>query len=476
MILPPDRRVRPGIVLALAAALVLALPGRPFAHEIPARVSLIALVKPEGHLLRVVLRAPLAAMRDVTLPVRGPGYLDLDRAQPLLRDAAKVWIADDLRFYEGEVELRTPRIVATRVSLPSERSFVAFDSALAHTSGPPLPPETEIVWNQAMLDVVLEYPIAEASSRFAVRPSLARLGVRTTTVLRFVLPGGGERAFQYDGDPGLVRLDPSWFQAARSFVVLGFEHILSGLDHLLFLLCLVVPFRRLRPLAAIVTAFTVAHSITLIASAAGFAPDALWFPPLIEVLIAASIVWMALENIVGSKLERRWLVAFGFGLVHGFGYSFALRESLQFAGAHLATSLLSFNVGVELGQLLVVALAVPALQWLFTRVMAERTGTIIISAFVAHTGWHWLLDRGATLAQYRVPLPSLDVAFAANVVRALMVLVTLGAVGWGTYLLARRIGAAPVFEAEHSSGLGSGGGGGGGGGIGSRGVRSGGSE
>ena len=65
--------------------------------------------------------------------------------------------------------------------------------------------------------------------------------------------------------------------------------------------CLVIPFRRIRPLVAIVTSFTVAHSITLIASASGFAPDALWFPPLIEVLIAMSIVYMALENIVGAE-------------------------------------------------------------------------------------------------------------------------------------------------------------------------------
>ena len=143
-------------------------------------------------------------------------------------------------------------------------------------------------------------------------------------------------AFDVLGDPGLVRLDPRWHQAAWRFVQLGFGHILDGIDHLLFVLCLVIPFRRLRPLVAIITSFTVAHSITLIASASGFAPDALWFPPLIEVLIALSIVYMAFENIVGPKLERRWIIAFAFGLVHGFGFSFILRNSLQFAGAHLA--------------------------------------------------------------------------------------------------------------------------------------------
>ena len=106
------------------------------------------------------------------------------------------------------------------------------------------------------------------------------------------------RAFEFYGDPGLVRLDPRWHQAAFQFVKLGFLHILDGVDHLLFLVCLVIPFRRLRSLVAVVTSFTVAHSITLIASAYNLAPDALWFPPLIETLIAVSIVYMALENIV----------------------------------------------------------------------------------------------------------------------------------------------------------------------------------
>ena len=154
-----------------------------------------------------------------------------------------------------------------------------------------------------------------------------------------------------------------------------------------------IPFRRLRPLVAVVTAFTVAHSITLIASAFDMAPTALWFPPLIETLIAASIVYMAIENITGAHLQRRWVVTFAFGLVHGFGFSFALRESLQFAGAHLLTSLLAFNVGVELGQLLVLASCCRCSALLFTHVVDERVGTIILSAFVAHTAWHWLTER-----------------------------------------------------------------------------------
>jgi hypothetical protein len=378
------------------------------------------------------MRVPLEAVRDVDFPLIGAGYLDIARATPQLRDAAKVWIADYVQLFEDDRQL-AGQVVAARVSVPSDRAFTAYASALASATAPPLPDTVALPWQQAMIDVLLEYPITSAAARFSIRPALAHLGIRTTTVLRFLPPNGSERAFQYLGDPGLVRLDPRWHQAAFRFVRLGFGHILDGIDHLLFVLCLVIPFRRLRPLVAIITSFTVAHSITLIASASGFAPDALWFPPLIEVLIALSIVYMAFENIVGPKLERRWIIAFAFGLVHGFGFSFILRNSLQFAGGHLATSLIAFNVGVELGQLFVLAVAIPVLMFVFRYVVAERMGTILMSALIAHTAWHWMLDRWGALRQYSFTWPAFDAGFAIAAMRAAMLsLILVGAV-WGLY-------------------------------------------
>src|SRR5438552_8790829 len=252
-----------------------------------------------------------------------------------------------------------------------------------------------------MFDVLMDYPIQSDRSEFAIHPRYERLGLRVVTALRFMPPTGVVRAFEFLGDPGLVRLDPRWYQAALRFVEMGFVHILDGIDHLLFLFCLVIPFRRIRPLVAVVTSFTVAHSITLIASAYNLAPDALWFPPLIETLIAVSIVYMAFENIVAPQLGRRWMITFGFGLVHGFGFSFALRQTLQFAGSHLLTSLLSFNLGVELGQLLVLLQMIPALEFMFSRVVAERIGTIILSTMVAHTAWQWMMNRFDRLRQFQ---------------------------------------------------------------------------
>jgi HupE / UreJ protein len=392
-------------------------------HDIPNDVTVQAFLKPARQSLQLLVRVPVAAIRDVNFPERAGGYMDLARSRELLADASIQWVADAVEVQEDEKPLGKPKVGATQLSLLSDRSFASFEQALAHTTGEPLPEATNIYWNQAMLDVLFEYPIRSEQSRFSIHPGLARLGQRVATVLRFLPPGGAVRAFEFTGDPGMVQLDPRWHQAALHFVQLGFLHILDGTDHLLFLFCLVIPIRRLWALVPVVTSFTAAHSITLIASAYGLAPDALWFPPLIEALIAASIVWMALENIVETRSPRhRWMVAFGFGLVHGFGFSFALRETLQFAGAHLLTSLLSFNVGVELGQLLVLALMVPLLGLLFRFVVSERIGTIVLSALVAHTGWHWMSERWDKFRQYRIEWP----AFTSHAMAGLLWWVTLG--------------------------------------------------
>jgi hypothetical protein len=146
---------------------------------------------------------------------------------------------------------------------------------------------------------------------------------------------------------------------------------------------------------------------------------------------------MALENIAVEHPKRRWLITFGFGLVHGFGFSFALRQTLQFAGSHLLTSLLSFNIGVELGQLAVLIAAVPALDLLFRYGVAERMGTIILSAFVAHTAWHWTTERWAVLRQFPIELPVVDAAFLAMVLRWMMLAVALAGVVWLVQVLRR---------------------------------------
>ena len=421
-------------------AVILAHAGRAPAHDIPNDLTIHAFVKPAGGRLQLLVRVPLKAIRDLEFPEWRRGYLDVEKLAVKLPDAATLWISNFVEIYEEDTRLPKPRLAATKVSLESDTSFASFEEALAHITGPGLTNNANVVWNQVLFDVLLEYPIHSDRSRFSIRPGLERLAARVVTVLRFLPPGGAERAYQFLGDPGRVPLDPRWHQVAWRFVEMGFFHILDGTDHLLFLVCLVIPLRRLRPLILVVTAFTVAHSFTLIASAYNFAPNALWFPPLIETLIAISIVYMALENIVwAGTAGRRWIIAFGFGLVHGFGFSFALRENLQFAGSHLLTSLVSFNIGVELGQLLALLLLIPLLEALFRFVVAERMGTIILSALVAHTGWHWMIERASRLRQFKFEWPVQDAASLASAMRWLMWIVILAGLVYAVRSVRERV-------------------------------------
>ena len=422
--------VRVLLYLALAGLVAVVPVGGAYAHDIPRDITVRAFVKPEGQRLHLLVRVPLEAMQDVVFPLNGPGYLDLSRADESLNEAAMLWIGQEVSIHENGTRLPVPVLAAVRVSLPSDRSFNAYETALASISGQPLPVDTRIYWQQAMLDALFEYRIASDRSEFSILPGLERLGMRVATVLRFLPPAGGERLYQYTGNPGRIVLDPRWHQAAFRFVQLGFTHILDGIDHLLFLLCLIIPFQRLRVLVILVTAFTVAHSITLISATLGLTPDALWFVPFVETLIAASIVYMALENIVAPGLRRRWMAVFGFGLVHGFGFAYALRDMLPFGGEHLVTSLLAFNVGVELGQLLVILICVPVLRMLFRYIPGDRTGPIVVSALAGHTAWHWLMDRGGTLWEYDVLSTSPDGALYGVAALLALMLIIAAIAGW----------------------------------------------
>jgi hypothetical protein len=462
---------------ALFAALWVVTPA---AHDIPADVTVQALVKPEGQRLQVLVRAPLQAMRDMDYPkprdTTNADLLDLARGEATLRDAATLWISDYLDLYENGDVLPAPRVVSVRAALQSDKSFASYDEAIAHLTRPGLPAQTEFFWSQGLLDVLFEYPIRSDQSRFSIRPRLARLGIRTLTVLRYLPPGGGVRAFEFLGDPGLVPLDPLTRETAARFVRLGIARVIDGPDYLLFLVVLVIPFRRIRSLVTVVAAFTAAHSIALLASASSLASDALWFPPLVDTLIATSVVYMALENIVitaqkkppstqrsqsnvrtaeveptsmrsprseddvsavsansavsSYSLKRRWIATFGFGLAHGFGLSLALRPALQLAGSHPLTAMLSFNAGVELGQLLVLVLLIPSLALLFRYLIGERTGTIVLSALAGHTAWHWMDDRWELLRKFTFEWPAIDAAFLAGALRWTMLLVVAAALYW----------------------------------------------
>jgi hydrogenase/urease accessory protein HupE len=177
-----------------------------------------------------------------------------------------------------------------------------------------------------------------------------------------------------------------------SFLKLGVEHILTGYDHLLFLCGLLLVCRRFSTMAAIVTCFTLAHSITLALAALDLVNIS---GRIVEPLIAASILFVGLENLLRREEPKwRWALTFAFGLIHGFGFAGVLKEvGLGSAGGALIVPLFSFNMGVELGQMAVTAIVLPLLWWLRRFPAYERYGMQAISAVIALIGAYWLVER-----------------------------------------------------------------------------------
>lgn len=400
------------------------------AHEIPDDVTVQVVVIPQGQTIQAVIRVPLAAMRDFEFASRGPGYLDLGRLDAQLEDAVRLWLLNDFEIYADGQRLDAPTLQAVRIALPGDSSFSDPAGLRAAILNERLPETTNLYWEQALLDVALDYSNpAGVSADLQIEPSFARLGMTTLTRVTHRTSAGEFQNLSLPGNPGRVSLDPGMFEVFGRFAVLGFEHVLDGTDHLLFIVALVLPLLVIRPLVVVVTAFTLAHSLTLGAALSGLVPTGLWFGPLVEFLIAASIFYMVLENLLAPNLQRRWLVAFAFGLVHGFGFSFALSSTLELAGGHLLVALAGFNLGIEAGQLLVLILAVPLLRMIERR-LPVRAVNLVLSVLIGHTAWHWLTERWLALSAYEVRLPALDAAFAVGVMRWTMLVLIAVFIVW----------------------------------------------
>jgi hydrogenase/urease accessory protein HupE len=220
---------------------------------------------------------------------------------------------------------------------------------------------------------------------------------------RVQLPGEPERQHVFRAGNRVLDLERPLTLAdnLRDYLVLGMEHIFTGYDHIAFLFGLLLVAaarglrRGLRYVLGIVTAFTVAHSVTLIAAGLGWVrlPSRI-----VEPAIALSIAYVAVENLVVREPRARWLLTFGFGLVHGFGFASVLAE-IGLPPSGVVPSLVSFNVGVEIGQLAVVTAVAPLLLWLVPRWgQAERVrrwGSIVL--LILSTLWFFERVSGRSL-------------------------------------------------------------------------------
>jgi hypothetical protein len=219
-----------------------------------------------------------------------------------------------------------------------------------------------------------------------------RFGSDHKNLAQLLLPGqplqqavfGAENPRQvFEAQKPVPLLEQLW-----DFALLGVEHIFLGYDHLMFLLALVAVGGGLRNLVKIVTAFTLAHSLTLCLAAL----EVVSLPGrLIEAGIALSIAYVAVENFWIERSDHRWMLTFAFGLVHGFGFANVLRD-LGLPTRGLVASLLSFNVGVEIGQVAIVGLVFPLVLWL-NRQAFQRRVVLGLSAVILLFGVGWFIER-----------------------------------------------------------------------------------
>ncbi|MCU6708061.1 HupE/UreJ family protein [Paenibacillus sp. J5C_2022] len=176
------------------------------------------------------------------------------------------------------------------------------------------------------------------------------------------------------------------------YFVLGIEHIVFGYDHLLFLLLLAIASVRVKEILIIVTAFTISHSLTLLLVASGrIQADLYW----VEIFIAISIGYVALENILVKEAKWRWALTGVFGLIHGMGFAGALAET-GLPKSNIIMTLLSFNIGIEAGQLALLAVFMPLLFWL-RKFGWYRNALIVVSGFMLLLACYWVIQRSGLL-------------------------------------------------------------------------------
>lgn len=283
----------------------------------------------------------------------------------------------------------------------------AFDdltSARSALRGPMLPAADEVTYvGDSVIDVQLFYPRRGylETIRIAERISDVLASTYTVTVYVHYNRDRQHRLYNYGSiaSPGLVLpASNSAWSAAWTFVPQGALHILAGLDHVLFVIVMLISATTLAQLAWRVTGFTLGHSVTLALGALELAPSGAWFMPTVETLIALSILVVAVLGLQTRTAGSHPLATGLVGLVHGYGFAFVLGDLLKPGSDQLLASLAAFNLGVEFGQLAIVIIAWPVLRALLasSNPLARGLPNLALLACAAIASY-WVLDRGAGL-------------------------------------------------------------------------------
>ena len=296
-----------------------------------------------------------------------------------------------------EIGGRVPEAEIGRVrAWPSAKQapFARLDEAEAALAGPAYPEEFDVTYvGDTIIDAELIYPAPGRSGRYSLRSTLdpGLPGQEETANLILDHAASPPLVFRVRGPMDRpVEISHSALEAAWTFVGEGVRHILEGTDHVLFVLCLVLGATAAGALAWRVTGFTIGHSVTLTLGFFGYVPTGTWFIPLVETGIALSIVYAAAVSLTAAGHRMTTLVTASLGLLHGLGFSFVLREVLDLDSPDLWQSLLAFNAGIEVGQLLIVLALWPFLMLAakrFPKWIAAVRWAVALSCILVATIW-----------------------------------------------------------------------------------------
>ena len=406
----------------IAAALVVFIAGAAAAHfQLNLNLRVIHIIETQEG-LRVLMRLPMVyalanvAERDAEGQVQTAPYArTVDTAEQRLHylDTARLradpqGLASLVRVGHVLQVNRQPlkaQIVGLRLwaagNQPPFASLAEAEAAFAKPFTLP-PPETYI--GDTVVDVELHYPAQTKAGAYqlhsTLRPAAAGADETANLILDYIGAPARPRLLRIRGlldTP--VELGQSLLAALGSFTRHGIRHILSGMDHVLFVICLVLGATGWALIARI-TGFTIGHSLTLALGFFGATPDSAWFIPLVEWLIAVSVVYAGSAAWFGRSHLTATPLTIALGLLHGLGFAFILRDLLPLESAHLWPSLLAFNIGVELGQI-ALALGLVTILTLLARTLPRfdvplrrslALGCAAIAAF-------WVAERGLWLIQ-----------------------------------------------------------------------------
>ncbi len=328
-------------------------------------------------------------------------YVDLDAIQT---DATGLGeIAESGLHVMIDEEQLVGQVSAIRLyKVGSELPFATLSEAMTAFEASQAWPSPPLYVGNTVVDILLTYdaggPVASYSLSSSLDPGLPDQETTANLILDYAETD--PRIFRSRGlmqDPLIISRSP--ISGLATFVREGIRHILEGLDHVLFVLCMVIGAATLRALVARITGFTVGHTVTLVMGFFGFAPSASWFIPAVETAIALSIIYAAADAVFQKPRVHRSnsgavAVTGAIGLLHGFGFSFMLREILRVDADNVWQSLLAFNIGVEIGQFAIALVVWPMV--ILLRCLPGKTWEVargLIASAVSVVAVFWVTER-----------------------------------------------------------------------------------